>query len=89
MKPIQIVIGVFAIVSAAILFVGCGSSKTVSRVEPTTTIDLNGDWNDTDSRLVAEEMIKDVLSRPWLGTYTTAKSKNPNVIVGTVKNRTS
>jgi uncharacterized protein (TIGR02722 family) len=72
------------------MFAGCGgSSKTVSRVEPNTTIDLSGDWNDADSRLVAEEMIKDVLSRPWLGQFTGAKNKSPNVIVGTVKNRTS
>ena len=71
------------------MFLGCGQSKTVSRVEPDTTIDLSGDWNDTDSRLVAEEMIKDVLGKPWLGQYTGAKNKNPDVIVGTVKNRTS
>ena len=80
----------FAVVSlAAGLFIGCGQSRSVSRVEPNTTIDLSGDWNDTDSRLVAEEMIRDVLGRPWLGQYTGAKNKNPNVIVGTVKNRTS
>ncbi len=77
------------VVGVTTLFLSCGQSKTVSRVEPTTTIDLSGDWNDTDSRLVAEEMIKDVMSKPWLGQYTGAKSKNPDVIVGTVKNRTS
>jgi uncharacterized protein (TIGR02722 family) len=71
------------------MFLGCSQSKTVSRVEPDTTIDLSGDWNDTDSRLVAEEMIKDVLSKPWLGQYTGSQNKNPNVIVGTVKNRTT
>jgi len=30
----------------------------------TKAIDLSGDWNDTDSRLVAEEMIGDVLGAP-------------------------
>lgn len=89
MKPIQSIIGILAIAFVAIMVVGCGSSKTVQRVEPDTTIDLSGDWNDADSRLVAEEMIKDVLSRPWLGQFTGAKNKSPNVIVGTVKNRTS
>lgn len=68
---------------------GCGSSKTVERVDTGTTIDLSGDWNDADSRMVAEEMIRDVLSRPWLGTYTTAHNKQPDVIVGTVRNRSS
>ncbi len=89
MKPIRNLVAVIAVIVIAGLFAGCGSSKTVSRVEPNTTIDLSGDWNDTDSRLVAEEMIKDVLGRPWLGQFTGAKNKSPNVIVGTIKNRTS
>lgn len=78
-------------ISLVLTFVllGCGSSKTVTRMDTNTTVDLSGDWNDADSRLVAEEMIKDVLARPWLGQFTGSKAKNPNVIVGTVKNRTS
>lgn len=72
-----------------IIIGGCGSSKTVERVDPSTTIDLSGDWNDTDSRLVAEEMIADVLSRPWLGEFKGEKKRQPDVIVGTIKNRSS
>jgi uncharacterized protein (TIGR02722 family) len=68
---------------------GCGASKTVTRIEPDEQIDLSGDWNDTDSRLVAEEMIKDVLARPWLGEFKGDKKRTPVVIVGTVRNRTS
>jgi uncharacterized protein (TIGR02722 family) len=80
---------VFSLLIAA-LVVGCGGSgKTVTRVEADTTVDLSGDWNDTDSRLVAEEMIKDALNRPWISNFQVAKKKEPNVIVGTVKNRTS
>lgn len=73
----------------ALLVSSCGPSKTVSRIETDTTIDLSGDWNDTDSRLVAEEMIKDVLSRPWLGEFRGEHKRPPDVIVGTVRNRTS
>jgi uncharacterized protein (TIGR02722 family) len=76
-------------VLAVALLAGCGASKTVSRVEPDQAIDLSGDWNDTDSRLVAEEMIKDVLGRPWLGDFKGDKKRAPVVIVGTVRNRTS
>ncbi len=74
---------------AVVLFAGCGASKTVTRVEPDKQIDLSGDWNDTDSRMVAEEMIKDVLSRPWLGEFKGDKKRDPDVIVGTVRNRSS
>lgn len=68
---------------------GCGASKTVERVEPDTTVDLSGNWNDTDSRLVAREMISDVLSRPWLGEFKGETKRTPDVIVGTVRNRSS
>jgi uncharacterized protein (TIGR02722 family) len=77
------------LISFGILILCCSPSKTVERVDPGTTIDLSGDWNDTDSRLVAEEMIKDVLSREWLGEYRGENHKAPTVIVGTVKNRSS
>ncbi len=74
---------------AAFALAGCGSSSSVERVDPDKTIDLSGDWNDTDSRLVAEEMISDVLSRPWLGDFKGEKKRSPDVIVGTVKNRST
>ena len=70
----------------AVLAAGC-ASVTVERKEVDETIDLSGKWNDTDSRLVSEEMIADALNRPWLTRYRTAKHQNPVVIVGTVRNR--
>ena len=48
------------------IIAGCASTPTVERKEVDTTIDLSGRWNDTDSRLVSEEMIQDCLNRPWL-----------------------
>jgi uncharacterized protein (TIGR02722 family) len=67
----------------------CTTSKKVQRVDDTQQIDLSGRWNDTDSRLVAEEMIRDVLSRPWSGEFLETKGKKPTVIVGVVKNKSS
>ncbi len=72
------VISITCIVLAMLAWMGCSSSKTVTRVETDTTIDLSGDWNDTDSRLVAEEMIRDVLSRPWVGEFILPLSNNLN-----------
>lgn len=83
------ILSVGFMVLALAMLSGCGASKTVTRVEPDEQIDLSGDWNDTDSRLVAEEMIKDVLARPWLGEFKGDKKRTPVVIVGTVRNRTS
>jgi uncharacterized protein (TIGR02722 family) len=85
---IRIVTGVAACVLLSML-AGCGSSKTVERVDPNSTIDLSGDWNDADSRMVAEEMISDMLARPWLGEFKGRTGDQPVVIVGTVRNRSS
>ncbi len=62
----------------------CGTQ--VERVGVDETHDLSGAWNDTDSRLVSEEMINDMLSRPWRQDYTSRYRKQPTVIVGTVRN---
>lgn len=67
---------------------GC-AKRTVTRVETDTTIDLSGRWNDTDSRLVSEEMIRDCLNHPWLTRHLTTAGKKPAVIVGVVRNRTT
>jgi len=39
------------------LLTACGGGKQVTRLEADTVTDLSGRWNDTDARLVAEEMI--------------------------------
>lgn len=71
-----------------LLMIGCQTSRQVQRIDEREQVDLSGRWNDTDSRLVAEEMIRDALSRPWLPEFTTAKGQRPTVIVGLVRNRT-
>ncbi len=69
-----------------LVFLLAGCNPTVTRVESDTVTDLSGKWNDTDSRLVAEEMIQDVLSRGWLSKFNRSHGKAPTVIVGTVRN---
>ncbi len=64
-------------------------SRSVTRVSPDQQIDLSGRWNDTDSKLVAEEMIRDVLARPWRSDFANAMNKKPVVIVGIVSNKSS
>lgn len=67
-------------------FTGC-AKKQVTRIDPGETVDLSGNWNDTDSRLVAEEMINDCLSRPWLANYIRANGENPTIIAGSIRNK--
>jgi len=78
---------IIAVSLALFMFTGCASTK-VERIDVDETVDLSGQWNDTDSRLVSEEMIKDVMSRNWLEKYKRANNGHtPAVIVGSVRNR--
>ena len=74
---------------AAALMAGMLSAcASVNRVDPNAVTDLSGYWNDTDSRLVAEETITDCLRRPWLAAFRGAHGNAaPQVIVGVIRNR--
>jgi len=65
---------------------GC-SSKKVSRIDTNETVDLSGYWNDTDSRLTAEEMIGDCLTHTWLTTFLRQNGREPTVIAGSIRNK--
>ena len=86
MKQLAISVGCILLAILA----GCGAPKTVERIEADTTIDLSGEWNDTDSRLVSEAMITDCLNHPWIGQHTAkSRGEKPVVIVGAVRNRSA
>ncbi len=72
----------------SLMIASCASRK-VTRLDPAEQIDLSGRWNDTDSRQVAEQMTRDVLSKPWLERFTGRNERPPVVIIGVVVNRTS
>jgi uncharacterized protein (TIGR02722 family) len=78
--------GVLVVALVAFALPGC-SKRQVTRIDPDTTVDLSGRWNDTDSRLVAEEMIADATARPWLASFMRDEGRNPVIIAGSVKNR--
>lgn len=74
-------------ISSSLVFTACNNTKQVTRVEEDAVIDLSGRWNETDSRLVAEEMVSDMLSRPWLEEFEKGNDRRPVVIVGLVRNK--
>ncbi|HSB45122.1 MAG TPA: penicillin-binding protein activator LpoB [Nitrospira sp.] len=65
---------------------GCAQETKVTRVDTGVVTDLSGRWNDTDSRMVAEAMVKEALEYPWLGNFSQSKHRQPVVVVGTVLN---
>lgn len=77
-----------ASLATLVVVAGCKNRK-VKRMDPNEQTDISGRWNDTDSKLVAQEMIKDVLSRPWRENFEKKFGRKPVVIVGSVRNKTS
>lgn len=88
MKVRTVLLLILGIVISMSIF-GCGPSKKVSRIDVDTVTDLSGNWNDTDSRLVAQEMIVDCLNSPWITQHVTSKNKKPVIIVGSIRNKSS
>lgn len=75
-----------AIAVSGMIITSC--SRQVTRVSTDQTIDVSGNWNNTDSRLVAEEMTQTILGGKWLSTHLEQKQgKRPVVVVGVVKNK--
>ena len=81
----RIFIGTLVVLTIALIN-GCANRK-ITRVDPSETIDLSGRWNDSDSRLVSEEMIGDLLTSAWIPRYLKANDKRPVVVVGLVENK--
>ncbi|MCZ6915908.1 MAG: penicillin-binding protein activator LpoB [Gemmatimonadetes bacterium] len=76
--------------AVAMVAMGCSRGTQVTRVDPETTIDLSGFWNDTDSRQVANTLIDDALDHPWARRFMQQNGGElPAVIFGTVRNRTT
>lgn len=76
------------LLTVTLVFTACSTPKQVSRVAADTQTDLSGRWNDTDARLVAEEMIDDALSKPWLENFRLDNNSIPVTMVGRVRNET-
>lgn len=74
------------VVLALMPLVGCAQETRITRIDSAVITDLSGRWNDTDSRIVAESMVKEALEYPWLNSFSTSKRRQPVVVVGTIQN---
>jgi penicillin-binding protein activator len=83
----MIIFGLLLISAAAVFISGCQTS--VSRIRTGKKTDLSGRWNDTDSRLVAQQMVDGLLSASWTKSYKFKEGHKPVVIIGSIENLTS
>ncbi len=78
---------IFPLFTLLFLWSSCMTHK-VERVSPEETIDLSGRWNDTDSKMVADAMVEQILSGTWIDNYARANEGNkPVVVVGLIYNK--
>ncbi|TYT75585.1 penicillin-binding protein activator LpoB [Desulfobotulus mexicanus] len=71
-----------------LILTGCAGT-TVQRLDATEEVALTDRWNATDSRMVSEEMINDMLSFPWISRWQSSNPRNPQptVLVMGIRNR--
>lgn len=75
------------ILSFSLMVFSC--QPNVTRISPDSQIDLSGRWNDTDSHIVADKMIHDLLSSTRFSEYAKQKGRKPVIVVGLIRNKTS
>lgn len=89
MRKFLRLLSIVAIAIVLLALAACGG-KQVQRIDTDTVTDLSGRWNDTDSRLVSQQMVGDITTAAWLERYNSRNvGERPTVIVGNVRNRSS
>lgn len=69
-----------------VLLLGCGNRVDV--VDAQSDLHLSGNWNDSDSRVVAENLAEALTTAPWIDAFTDEHGRAPVLRVGRVYVRT-
>jgi len=78
------------IATLGLTLAGCEKSQRIERVDPSEVLDYQVKFDEDDAREVADAMITDALSRPWIDTWMAEHAGGrPTIIVGDILNNTS
>ncbi len=77
----------YSLIMASSILIFSSCAHKVSRVDPNEQIDLSGRWNNTDSRLVSEEMTSRIINANWRLNHQQKEGKKPVVVIGTIYNK--
>lgn len=75
------------ILSVASVLTGCVSS-TVERVDFDSQQDLSGYWNDTDARIVSNDLAEQLTDSSWYNRFIQENHRKPVIIIGSIRNNT-
>lgn len=73
--------------SVASVLTGCVSS-TVERVDFDSQQDLSGYWNDTDARIVSNDLAEQLTDSSWYNRFIQENDRKPVIIIGSIRNNT-
>jgi len=79
---------IFLFVLLLTVVIACQNRK-VTRIDPSTEIDLSGRWNDTDSRKVADQVIYDLFDSQSFKNYASQLGRKPVIVMGLIRNKTA
>jgi uncharacterized protein (TIGR02722 family) len=74
------------VLTSVFILSACQSTK-VTRVDVNEEIALTDKWNDIDSKLVAQAMIDDMLSFPWIDKHLKQEGQPPTIIIQRIRNK--
>lgn len=78
-----------AFATAAFALAGCSSNWNVERRDPSTVTDYDYRFDEDDARQVANAIIPDCLSKPWIDKWNAVSGgKDPLIVLGNVQNKT-
>lgn len=79
----------FTFTCLVLFFTACTSTggSGVTRIDSSTQTDLSGYWNDTDVRIVAENLVNECVNAKAISAFSYGKKREPVVIVGSFKNQ--
>lgn len=75
------------ILSVASVLTDCVSS-TVERVDFDSQQDLSGYWNDTDARIVSNDLAEQLTDSSWYNRFIQENDRKPVIIIGSIRNNT-
>lgn len=75
------------VLAALVAFASCAT--TTKRVDADKVVDLDGFWNDSDVRIVCEDLIEQCVSSPRVARFKAAEGRVPTVVLGSIKNESA
>ncbi len=79
---------IFLVVCCFLALQSCSGTRVTRSIDNQAT-DLSGKWNETDSKLVSNHMVNDLLSDSWFREFFNSRGRKPVIGLGRVLNKTT